>query len=54
MPDRLTIEFPSMEELKALRDDLTALEGRVSAQMDGLRSMMLQLMDALKEIKKGG
>lgn len=54
MPDRLTIEFPSMEELKQLRADMEAMEKRLSGQMDALRAMFLELMASVKDLQKGG
>lgn len=52
MPDRLTIEFPSMEELKQLRTDMEAMEKRLTSQMDALRAMFLELMASVNELRK--
>lgn len=51
---KVTMEFegPSYDDLQDVRADMSDMEKRLLNQIDGLRGMMLQLMDAFKDLRK--
>lgn len=48
----MELEGPSYDDLQDVRSDMSDMEKRLLAQIDGLRGMLLQLMDAVKDLRK--